>query len=185
MVGCRNSANAGIRAGSGIPWSSYRGNFATLEGSDDGEPIDRYQSGTSFHWAVCEPAFDLQLHAALPWHRTQPVILLNRPLSIPPAEDLLFLLCIHGARHYRNCLKWLCDITQLIRTYRDLDWALLCRTADRFRQRRAVWIAVRLAHELLGIALPFGVRTLIDRDLDSFRRLRSICFRSSWQAPMS
>ncbi len=120
------------------------------------------------HWAVCEPSFDPQLHAApVLCQRAQPVCVLGRTLFIPSPEDLLFILCVHGARHYWESLKWLCDITQLIRTYPDLDWDLLLRTVDRFRQRRALWIAVRLAHEVLSIPLPSTIQSLIERDLGS------------------
>jgi Uncharacterised nucleotidyltransferase len=128
------------------------------------------------HWAVCEPSFDVELHSAILWRRTQPLSLLGETLFIPSPEDLLFLLCIHGARHHWNCLKWLCDITQLIRIYSDLDWVCFLRTADRFRQRRAVWIAVRLAHELLDVSLPLAVQSLIQRDLGSFSPIEEHLF---------
>jgi Uncharacterised nucleotidyltransferase len=109
------------------------------------------------HWAVCEPFFDKALHAATFWEATRAVTVLDTQVLTPSPENLLFLLSIHGARHYWNSLKWICDIDRFVRIFARLDWPQVMDIADRFRRRRTVISALELANDVLGTPLSAGV----------------------------
>jgi hypothetical protein len=75
-------------------------------------------------------------------------------LGIEPT--LLFLL-LHGMKHDWESLGWLCDVAELVRRRRNLDWdAVLAWSAPPGR-RRFVDIGLALAHQLLGAPVPATV----------------------------
>ncbi len=115
------------------------------------------------HWAVCEPQFDDKLHSAVLWRETQRVRLLGTDLCMPRPEELLFLLSVHGSRHYWNSFKWICDIGRLLQTYPDFDWQRALHLADSFGRRRTLLMSVNFAHDLLEAPLPPEVNRLVGR----------------------
>lgn len=107
------------------------------------------------HWAICEPAFNHKLRRFSPCtRRSVAVRMLDSLVPIPCPEDALFLLSVHGNRHYWNRLKWICDIAQLRRAYSDLDWEAALETTDSFGSRRTFLLPHVLAKDLMGIPLP-------------------------------
>ncbi|HST61534.1 MAG TPA: hypothetical protein VLK84_22700, partial [Longimicrobium sp.] len=81
-----------------------------------------------------------------------------------PADDDLFLaLCLHGAKHRWARLEWLACATALaIRA--DLDLPSLLLAANGIGARRTVLLALRLARDALGLALPHAIHRSIDAD---------------------
>jgi hypothetical protein len=72
-------------------------------------------------------------------------------------DDLLLVLCAHGAKHLWVRLSMLCDVAQLARG-QDIDWAEIERRAMRLGITRIVAVTFMLVHELLGTPLPPLVR---------------------------
>jgi hypothetical protein len=68
-------------------------------------------------------------------------------------EDLLVMLCVHGAKHFWERLAWIVDIGQLI-TAREVDWALLLGIAEKMKSTRLLLLGLDLAHEVAGVTLP-------------------------------
>ena len=79
-------------------------------------------------------------------------------------EDLLLILCIHGAKHRWERLVWLCDVAELARTPDALDWKEVIDTAQRLGSGRILFLGLLLASELLGVELPAPVVCAIERD---------------------
>jgi len=79
-------------------------------------------------------------------------------------EDLLLILCLHGAKHYWSRLSWLCDIAELIRVYQRLDWGKVLTEADVRGGKRMLLLGLWLAHKLLEADLPNEVCSLIQGD---------------------
>ncbi len=69
-------------------------------------------------------------------------------------EDLLLILCLHGAKQCWSRLSWLCDLAELIRVYERLDWGKVLREADARGCRRMLLLGLLLAHKLLEADLP-------------------------------
>jgi hypothetical protein len=113
------------------------------------------------HWAVCEPGFDAELHREHLTVRTQPVSLLGREVDVPIPEDLLFLLCIHGARHYWGSLKWICDVARILQTCPGLDWTGAFQMAQSFDRVRAILLGIRLAQMLFQLPVPAVAASLM------------------------
>ncbi len=69
-------------------------------------------------------------------------------------EDLLLILCVHGAKHRWDRLGWICDIAELIDSHRDLDWGRIIVQASRLGSGRILFLGLLLAQNLLGARLP-------------------------------
>lgn len=81
-------------------------------------------------------------------------------------EDLLFVLCGHGAKHRWGRLEWICDISELIRGYQtQIDWNEVIESAERFGIRRMVFLGLHLAAELLESPVPEEVLQAIRTDV--------------------
>jgi hypothetical protein len=71
-------------------------------------------------------------------------------------EDLLVMLCVHGAKHFWERLAWIVDIAQLVITCR-VDWPLLFEIAAKMKSTRLLLLGLYLAHEVVGASLPQSV----------------------------
>ena len=71
-------------------------------------------------------------------------------------EDLLVMLCVHGAKHFWERLAWIVDIAQLI-TVCEVDWTLLSEIAASMESTRLLLLGLYLAHEMVGASLPQSV----------------------------
>jgi hypothetical protein len=82
------------------------------------------------------------------------------PATVPALgpEDTLFYLCLHGAKHNWDGLRWLCDLAEHVRAYPATDWDRLLGWAARAGALRLVRVSLHLAHAVLGAPLPADVR---------------------------
>jgi len=71
-------------------------------------------------------------------------------------EDLLVMLCVHGAKHFWERLAWIVDIAQLV-TVREVDWKLLSEIAAERKCSRLLMLGLYLAYEVVGAPLPESV----------------------------
>ncbi len=71
-------------------------------------------------------------------------------------EDLLVMLCVHGAKHFWERIAWIVDIAQLI-TVREVNWTLLFEIAANVESTRVLLLGLYLAHEMIGVSLPQSV----------------------------
>jgi hypothetical protein len=78
-------------------------------------------------------------------------------------DDLLLVLCVHGAKHRWKRLEWLAAVAALLRGQRGDVAAVLARAAE-VRARRTVLLGLSLARRLLAAPLPPPVEREIDAD---------------------
>jgi hypothetical protein len=88
---------------------------------------------------------------------------LARPVRTLCGEDLLFVLCVHAAKHVWVQLSWLCDIAQLAKS-QQLDWNAIQNEAHRLGIERIVNLNLLLAHSLLGAPLPPQIKQRLQQD---------------------
>jgi hypothetical protein len=73
-------------------------------------------------------------------------------------EDLVIMLCVHGAKHRWDRLNWICDIAHLMEREKALNWSRIWDEATRLRCERVLLLGLLLACDLLGAELPDGLR---------------------------
>lgn len=108
------------------------------------------------HWVLVASKLPFQVGMEGLWSRAQQVTLAQVPvLALSPA-DLLLYLCLHTAKHtYDMQLRMLCDIGEVVQRYgAGLDWQEIGVRAWQWGIIRAVYVILRLAQELLEVAVP-------------------------------
>jgi len=82
----------------------------------------------------------------------------------PPAEELLLMLCVHGAKDLWGQLKWICDVAQLLRVHEDLDWKKTLELAYDSGGRRMLLLGLLLAKDLFDASIPEKIVKEIEFD---------------------
>jgi hypothetical protein len=109
------------------------------------------------HWALTSATFFFPLDPAPLWTRLETVPLLGAPVRSLAPEDLLLILCVHGAKHHWSRLGWIGDVAAVLQAAPQLDWGHCLAQANRLGGRRMLALGVHLAHDLLGAGLPTEV----------------------------
>lgn len=97
------------------------------------------------------------------WDRLQTVPFDGKTLPSLGPEDLLLVLCVHGAKHCWFQLRWMCDVAELIRAKR-VNWARMEEQASKGGGMRMVSLGVLLASDLFGVELPSEVLHRAQKD---------------------
>ncbi len=84
--------------------------------------------------------------------KTREVALGGAGVKTLAPEELLLVLCVHGAKHFFERLIWISDIAETARG--DLDWSRLSELASAMRCRRILMLGLSLARGLLGAEAP-------------------------------
>jgi len=134
--------------------------------SGDGSTI------VELHQDIRPRYFAFQLDPEQLWERVAPLALGGREVLNLASEDLLIMLCVHGANHCWERLAWICDLAELIRAQPNLDWQRLLDDARASGGERMVLLGLLLARDLLGAVLPEQVmsRIAVDRALPQLAR---------------
>jgi hypothetical protein len=107
------------------------------------------------HWAITSQTFPFRLAPASLWENIATVSLEGAPVPNLSPEDLLLVLCVHGAKHHWGKVMWISDIAQVLQTYSDkIDWNRVTQRADGLGGARMLFLGLLLAHDLLGATVP-------------------------------
>jgi Uncharacterised nucleotidyltransferase len=69
-------------------------------------------------------------------------------------EDLLPILCIHGAKDFWKLLSSIADIFELVQALSGLDWDDVLRPAKSIKARRMISLGLLLAADILDAPVP-------------------------------
>lgn len=115
------------------------------------------------HWGVAPRVFAFPLKPEALWARLSVGTLLGAPIPTLAPEDLLLLLCVHGAKDWWDRLEWVCGVAELVRNTQ-LDWPLLLARAAALSSARMLYLGLFLAHDLLEAPLPEWVWQRVGTD---------------------
>ena len=81
-------------------------------------------------------------------------------------DDLLMVLCVHGANHLWSRLEWLTSVAELLRK-QTLDWTQALERASALHVEKYVLLGTLLSNDLLGVPIPADVleRARSDRNI--------------------
>jgi hypothetical protein len=106
------------------------------------------------HWRFVPSPFFFPLDLEHLWERMEQVPFTGTTILSLPPEDLLLILCVHGAKERWSRLIWICDIAELIRAPGRMDWKRVIEQAHTLSSERKLLLGLLLASALLGAALP-------------------------------
>jgi hypothetical protein len=116
------------------------------------------------HWAFTRSYWTFPLTLAHLQKRLESVSLAGTTVPSIAVEDLLLILCAHGAKHHWERLGWICDVAELIRVHHAIDWEHMLEQAIRLHSMRILLLGLLLAQELLNAPLPEEVCRKIQTD---------------------
>lgn len=116
------------------------------------------------HWGVTPRYFSFSLDFDRLWERLMPVSLASTIVWAFAPEDLLLILCVHGAKHCWRRLEWICSVAELVGAYEKIDWNQLMAQASTLGSKRMLLLGLVLASDLLGAALPAEVLQVAQAD---------------------
>ncbi len=108
-------------------------------------------------WEIAERYFSFPLGLDSVWERLQLASLAGKPVSSLATEDLLLLLCAHGAKHLWHRLAWICDVARLLEVRPHIDWDGLLRQARALGGEWMLLLGLSLASELREARLPVEI----------------------------
>jgi len=133
------------------------------------------------HWGVIERHFSFPLDPKWLWGRLERVSLGGAAVLTLWPEDLLLILCIHGSKHLWERLSGICDVAELIRGGREMDWERITEQAAALGGERMFFLGHYLASDLLGAALPEEVLQKAKADLMAKILAREVHERLFWE----
>jgi hypothetical protein len=116
------------------------------------------------HWRIIGKNFSFPLEVATLWGRLDRLSVAGKEVLAIPSEDLLLILCVHGAKHCFGRLEWICDIAELVRSHQDLDWTRTIEQARSLGSERMLLLGLLLASDLLQAPLPREIQQRIEAD---------------------
>jgi len=126
--------------------------------SDDGWVV------VDLHWRAYAARYPFRVDPTRLWSRPARIALGGREVRVFPAETLVGLLCLHGAKDEWHKLIWLCDVDRVIRVSPSLDWEEVRGFAEEGRCRRVVGLGLLLATRLFETPLPAYVLARLAED---------------------
>jgi len=131
------------------------------------------------HWEVASLAL-FPLETRRLWDRLERFNLGGTKVLNLPTEDLLLVLCVHGAKHFFCRVEWICDIGELLASTSELDWAKVLEQSKRLRIKRMLFLGLILARDMLGAVVPAEISRDLDNDVETqilAERVRGSLFR--------
>ncbi|MBE7384804.1 MAG: nucleotidyltransferase family protein [Leptolyngbya sp. SIO1E4] len=116
------------------------------------------------HWKLMPEFFPTDLTVEDLWSRRQSVTVLGAIVESLGTEDRLLALCVHGAKECWSKLKWLMDVSQLLRQSPGVDWQAVIAQAKQAHLYRILLLGVGLAHTLLDAPIPADLVSQIQTD---------------------
>ena len=116
--------------------------------------------GIDVHWSITPPEEPYSIASDELWERAVPLHLAGVDLLGLAAEDLILHLAMHTSYQHDFVmgLRPSCDLAALLRRHGEaIRWEDVGERAGRWGWQRGVYLALRLAQELLGAAVPDAV----------------------------
>ncbi len=116
------------------------------------------------HWSILRKHYSFTPTEKILWSQIDRVDFAERSIGTLSPEHLLLFLCAHGSKHSWSRLSWICDVAELLRVNRSLDWEYIYSLAGKFGTPRMLCLGLYLAHHLLGAELPASALAKCDLD---------------------
>jgi hypothetical protein len=120
--------------------------------------------GLDLHWRFTPRYFSSPVDGDRLWSRLDRVSLLGLAVPSLSPEDMLLVLCAHGATGCWARLLLVCDVAQLISARSRMDWRGVLEQASRTGSLRRLLLGLLLAGDLLGAAIPREALALMAAD---------------------
>lgn len=131
----------------------FNGELSFAKGASTETLALEFHQNLVHHWNFTAP---LKIDCDALWARAQPLTLANQTVVRLSHEDMLLHLCLHRAMHHGfTGLPGYVDIAWLTVTHGpSINWEQLTARAHAYQAQAIVFLALQLARDLLGAAIP-------------------------------
>jgi hypothetical protein len=161
--------------------SSFLGRFRILYDYSFVNDHNTFNTFLELHWRLLPWYFAAPVDSDRLWQNLEPLSLEGTTVRAFAPEDLLLILCIHGAKHHWVRLSMICDVAELVRVRRCADWGEVLGQARRLGSLRMLCLGLFLAQDLLGEEIPQELRACVRADpvvKRLARRVRDLLFQN-------
>ncbi len=137
------------------------------------------------HWQVVPARLGLAFDFDRLWSRARFLAIGSFQLRVLSPEDALLVLSVHGFKHLWSCLKWVCDIANLLASPEELDWTYIVNEASRMGAMRVLLVALSLANQMCQARAPDSIQPRLGRDPVAASIAREIIGSYSSEGSMS
>lgn len=116
------------------------------------------------HTRIMPPLYSYRIQFNTLLERSQFVSLGDKKVYSFEPEDMLQILCYHGAKNRWGSLKYMCDVAELVQSSNALDWDRIIKRASYTRSQRVLFLGLSMAHLVLGAELPEEVLRAIKKE---------------------
>ena len=116
------------------------------------------------HWATTPTYLSFSRDAERLWTRLERFSLGDVTIPTVSPEDLLLILCAHGAKHAWERLCWIGDIAGLICRAKPLDWPWILDQARVLGSGRMLFLGLALASDVIEVPLPETILSRVQAD---------------------
>jgi hypothetical protein len=109
------------------------------------------------HWRLAPRFFGAPFDTGRLWQAARTIQIQGVNVRLPLPEDLILMLCIHGAKDCWEKLEWVCGLAELVRSERQIDWQSLLKRATDLGCLKIVTLGILLARDLLEAPIPADV----------------------------
>jgi hypothetical protein len=124
---------------------------------------DEGRSAVELHWTIAPRFFSFPLKTEQLQEHLDTITLRGVHVHAPSTEDLILMLCAHGAKDLWARLEWVASIAELCGG-KEIDWQRLLTRAHDLSGERMLLLGLFLAHNLLETPLPEEVLRRIEAE---------------------
>ena len=126
------------------------------------------------HWRLFRPYYGMKFGFDRLWDRRQKVEVGGSTLVILHPHDRLIVLGSHGAKHFWQYFKWLCDFRLAVDLCGENEWEAVLTRCHMLEAESLFYPALWTLHHLLGIQFPGLVQESLDRSPKLARTARQM-----------
>ncbi len=116
--------------------------------------FERSDATLDVHWDLSPEWLNYRVDFDRLWERGTALSAGDHMLRKLRPEDAIFVLCIHGTKHWWERLRWICDVAEVVNRGLVTDWDDVKTAAVHARCLRSVSLGLWLAGDLLSANLP-------------------------------
>lgn len=126
------------------------------------------------HWRLSPRMYPTDLNIDLVWRNLVPAVINGIQANILSDEMDILYLCMHAAKDGWCELKWAVDISELLRSKRNIDWHQVWHFSEYLRCKKMVLVGLALANWVTGAVLPEGVAEEISSSRATMRAVNDL-----------
>lgn len=108
-------------------------------------------------WRIIEKFFAIELNIDDLWDRKIPLDINGNYISTISYEDTVIYQCIHGTKHLWGELKWLADLSFVIKNNPNLNLHTMLIRSENIGIKKIFLTSIDLAHQHCGLTYPIEI----------------------------